>query len=138
LRKERGELALAAKILVVDDEPAIRELAQMILGDNGYSVVTAKDGTDALRKADEEMPDLIFLDVVMPGISGLEVCRILKSQAKTKSIPIVMFTVLGRNNDVKAAEAAQCDGYFLKPFTPESILAEAKRCLNASQPKPIK
>ncbi len=130
---------MAAKILVVDDEPAIRELAQMILGDNGYSVVTAKDGTDALRKTEEEMPDLIFLDVVMPGISGLEVCRILKSQANTRSIPIVMFTVLGRDYDVKAAEAAKCDGYFLKPFTPEGILAEAKRCLrNANQPKPIK
>lgn len=120
---------MADTILVVDDEPRIRELTQMILEDKGYRVITAENGVEALQKAERETPDLVLLDVVLPGISGVEVCRILKSQAKTRSIPLVMFTVLGRDVDQRLAEESGCDGYFLKPFTPEDLFSEVKKYL---------
>ncbi len=120
-------------ILVVDDEPGIRELTQMILENKGYHVITAENGVEALQKAERETPDLVLLDVVLPGISGVEVCRILKSQAKTRSIPLVMFTVLGRDVDQRLAEESGCDGYFLKPFTPEDLLDEVKKYLKKTK-----
>jgi two-component system alkaline phosphatase synthesis response regulator PhoP len=124
---------LADTILVVDDEPRIRELTQMILEDKGYRVITAENGVEALQKAERETPDLVLLDVVLPGISGVEVCRILKSQAKTRSIPLVMFTVLGRDVDQRLAEESGCDGYFLKPFTPEDLFSEVKKYLKKTK-----
>lgn len=127
MKEKEIEVELVKTILVADDEPRIRELAQMILEDNGYRVITAMNGTEAIRKVEEEMPDLVFLDVVMPGISGLETCKILKSQARTKSIPVIMFTVLGREEDRSLAEEAGCDGYFVKPFSLEDLIAEVKR-----------
>jgi len=132
-RVERGTLSLADTILVVDDEPRIRELTQMILEDKGYRVITAENGVEALLKAERETPDLVLLDVVLPGISGVEVCRILKSQAKTRSIPLVMFTVLGRDVDQRLAEESGCDGYFLKPFTPEDLSSEVKKYLKKTK-----
>ena len=117
------------KILVVDDEPTIRELAQLILQDEGYHVITAENGVEALQKVRDEMPDLVLLDMVMPGMSGPDVCRILKAEAKVNFIPIVMFTVLGRDTDMKLAKESGCDDYFLKPFTPEDLVAEVKKHL---------
>ena len=120
---------MAAKILVVDDEPSIRELAQLILENEGYNVITAASGVETIQKATVEMPDLVLLDVVMPGVSGLDTCRMLKGEARTRSIPVIMFTVLGRENDRKQAEEAGCDGYFVKPFSPDSLLEEVKKHL---------
>lgn len=121
------------KILVVDDEPNIRELAQIILQDEGYNVITADNGVDAIQKVKDEMPDLVLLDIVMPGMNGLEVCKILKTEAKTKFTPIVMFTVLGRDTDIKLAQESGCDGYFLKPFSPEKLIAEVRERLRESR-----
>jgi len=120
---------LRGKVLVVEDEPPIRELAQMILEDAGYQVITAASGLEAIEKAQEELPNLVLLDVVMPGISGFEACRVLKAQPKTSAIPVVMFTVLGRENDRKLAEESGCDGYLLKPFAPEDLLKEVEKYL---------
>ena len=120
-------------ILVVDDEPRIRELTQMILEDKGYRVITAENGLEAIQKTEKETPDLVLLDVILPGISGVEVCRVLKSQPKTRSIPLVMFTVLGRDVDQRLAEESGCDGYFLKPFTPEDLLVEVKKYLKKAK-----
>lgn len=123
---------MVERILVVDDEPRICELASMILEDAGYFVITAKNGLDAIRKAEEEVVDLVILDFVMPGISGLETCRIMKSQASTRSIPVVMFTVLDRQKDHELAKEAGCDGYLIKPFNPEELLKEVRRHLKKS------
>jgi len=116
-------------ILVVDDESTIRDLAQMILEDAGYRVVLAQNGKEALQKIQAEAPDLVLLDMVMPEMSGLEVCKRLKSDPKTKLIPVVMFTVLGRDTDVEKAKQGGCDSYFVKPFTPSYLVAEVKRHL---------
>jgi len=124
---------LVDTILVVDDEPRIRELTQMILEDKGYRVITAENGLEAIQKTEKETPDLVLLDVILPGISGVEVCRVLKSQPKTRSIPLVMFTVLGRDVDQRLAEESGCDGYFLKPFTPEDLLVEVKKYLKKAK-----
>ena len=99
------------------------DITGLILTDHGYSVIRANDGREALQKV-RDLPDLVLLDLVMPGLSGLEVCRILKSDPKTKSIPVVMFSVLGNENDRTSAKRAGCEGYFVKPFTPDELLAQ--------------
>ena len=121
------------KILVVDDERVTLKFTEQILESAGYEVVTANNGDEALVKAEEEAPDLILLDVVMPGKSGLEVCKILKSQTKTKFIPVVMFTILGRDIDKKMSLEHGADGFFTKPFSPEKLLREVKRHLDAAK-----
>jgi glycogen(starch) synthase len=132
---------LPDRILVIDDEPDILNLAQMILKDGGYDVLVASNGEEAIQRAEVEMPDLILLDVVMPGKSGLEVCKTLKTRLRTRLIPIVMFTVLGRDVDRENIIDAGADGHFMKPFTPEGLLSEVKRQLEkarASRPaKPV-
>ena len=117
----------------MDDEPDILNLTRMILTTPQYEVIAASNGDEGLRKADEEAPDLILLDLVMPGKSGLEVCKILKSQSKTKHIPIVMFTALGRDVDRSLAKEAGADAHFLKPFTAEALLTEVKHQLEAAR-----
>jgi len=124
------------KIMVVDDEFILRDLIRTILEEEGFSVTTASDGDEALLKADNELPDLILLDLMMPGKSGLEVCKILKSQAKTKHIPVVMSTVLGREVDRTLTKEAGADAHFMKPFTASALLTEVKRQLaGAREPK---
>ena len=120
---------MPGKILVVDDEKDMVDATKMILEMEGYEVVVAYDGDEALQKVDAEMPDLILLDQMMPGKSGIEVCKILKSQAKTKHIPVLIFTASGRNIDDLVVEA-QADGCFLKPFAPDDLLAEVRKRLD--------
>jgi CheY-like chemotaxis protein len=120
-------------ILVVDDEADTVSTAQMILEVEGYRVVNASTGEMALVRADLEVPDLILLDVVMPGKSGLEVCKILKDQPKTKHIPVVMFTALGREVDRKLTAEAGANGHFMKPFVPEALVAEVKKQLDQAR-----
>lgn len=121
------------RILVVDDEPDILNLAKTILLKGGYQVVVASDGDEALQKADAELPDLVLLDLVMPKKTGLETCRILKGQTKTRHIPVVMFTALGRDADRKLTSEAGADGHFTKPFTIESLLAEVKKHIDQAR-----
>jgi DNA-binding response OmpR family regulator len=115
--------------MVVDDELNIRNLAKMILEGEGYQVITASDGAEAIQKAEDEMPDLILLDVVMPEKSGLDACKFLKSNTKTKHITIVMCTVLGRDADKRLSNKVGADGHFIKPFKSEEILTVVKQHL---------
>jgi len=122
------------KILVADDELDIRNLVKIILEENGFQVSLAANGAEALQKAENELPDLIILDVVMPARTGWEVCKTLKSQEKTKHIPVIICSVLSMvlGDDVsrKHAEEYGCDGYLAKPFTPDGLLAEVKKHLD--------
>jgi DNA-binding response OmpR family regulator len=120
---------LADVILIADDEADIVSTTKMILEAEGYRVVTASTGEMALEKADSEMPDLILLDVVMPGKNGIEICKILKGNAKTKHIPVLIFTASGRDVEDLVAQAG-ADGYFPKLFNPEDLLAEVKKRLD--------
>ncbi len=104
------------RIMVVDDEPDIVNLVSKILQKAGYWVSSASTGDQALEAIETEAPDLILLDLVMPGKSGLEVCKILKSQPKTKDIPVIMFTALGRDVDRNLSSWAGADAHITKPF----------------------
>jgi len=121
---------LPDKILIVDDEPDILPLTKLILERNRFQVVSVSDGEEALRKTEAEMPDLILLDLVMPGKSGLEVCKILKGRPKTKHIPVVVLSALGRDVDRKLGAKARADGHFTKPFTPEGLTTEVRKHLD--------
>ena len=123
---------MADKILVVDDELDILNLTKEILEKNGFQVVTAVNGDEALLKAEAEMPGLILLDWMMPRKNGVEVCKILKSQVKTKHIPILLFSASAYNLDELAAEAG-ADGYLTKPFIYERLVAEVKKHLEMSR-----
>lgn len=121
------------KILVVDDEVDIVNLVKIILESEGYIVSTAFDGEEAIVRATSELPDLILLDIVMPRKTGLEVCRILKSQNKTKMIPILMFTVLGRDVDKRMSMEAGADGHITKPFEADELISNIKATIKKSR-----
>lgn len=126
-RIEEDKSILTAKILVIDDEPDILELTKRILEPEGYHVITALSAMDGLQKAEAETPDLILLDIRMPKKDGIETCRILKKQPKTKSIPVVMFTALIQMSEMNAAKEAGASHYLVKPFMPESLRSEVKK-----------
>jgi DNA-binding response OmpR family regulator len=121
------------KILVVDDEQMTRNLAKTFLEKHGFQVVVAKDGEQAIEIAQEEIPDLILLDVMLPTIDGFEVCKKLKEHATFKSTPILMFTAKGLSSDVERGEAAGADEYIVKPFSGKVLVAIIRKHLGISE-----
>lgn len=117
------------KILVVDDESHIVELVRFNLESNGYLVVEASDGKEALAKAKEESPDLILLDLMLPIIDGTEVCKMLKSDSSTNSIPIIMLTAKSDEMDKIIGLEIGADDYITKPFSLRELLARVKAVL---------
>ncbi len=118
-----------AKILVVDDEKDIIELVGFNLTRNGYEVTTVMTGEDALSRARSENPDLIILDLMLPGIDGLDVCRILRNEPKTAGTPIIMLTAKGEEADIVTGLELGADDYITKPFSPRILLARVKAVL---------
>ncbi len=114
-------------ILVVDDEPAICANLQALLETRGYKVVVASEGRGAVELARETKPDMILLDVKLPVLDGLEVCRILKEDKPTRKIPIVMLTALDTLGDVDKAVACGADDYLTKPLDTEKLLEALKK-----------
>ena len=110
------------RVLVVDDEEDILDLVKTVLVGNGYEVFTATTGEEGLVKAVKIKPDLIILDVVMPGISGLEVCRLLKSKPEFDKIPILVMSVLDREIDHEYVHKAGADDFLHKPFDIDELL----------------
>jgi DNA-binding response OmpR family regulator len=117
------------KILVIDDEESIRGVLVDSLEYEGYNVIEAIDSEEALRKARSLEPDLIILDLGIPTIGGLEVCRILRKDNKTKSIPIIMLTVRSREVDKVIGLEMGADDYITKPFQRRELLARIKAVL---------
>ncbi|MDP2898825.1 MAG: response regulator [bacterium] len=124
------------KILVVDDEEDILELVRYNLAKNGYKTVCAGTGENALKAAKLESPDLIILDLMLPGLDGLEVCRILKADSRTSAIPIVMLTAKGEEADVVAGLELGADDYVTKPFSPRILLARLRAVLRRKSLEP--
>ena len=118
-----------AKILVVDDEEDIRELVELNLSHEGFKVLLCETGEEALEKAGSELPDLIILDLMLPGIDGLEVCKKLKSNMKTENIPVVMLTAKGEESDVVTGLEVGADDYITKPFSGKVLVARVRRLL---------
>jgi len=110
------------RILVVDDEVYIVHILDFSLGMEGYEVITALDGEQALEKARAEQPDLIVLDVMMPKLDGYETCRILKADDATRNIPIILLSAKGRNADQKVGFDVGADDYITKPFSPRKLV----------------
>ena len=122
------------KVLVVDDEPDAVELIAFNLKGAGMEVITAADGAEALKKAAQQSPDLIVLDVMLPEVDGLEVCKVLRRDAKTSAVPILMLTAKAGEVDRVLGLELGADDYVTKPFSPRELVLRAKRLLRARQP----
>ena len=118
-----------AKILVVEDEPEIRILVKTILEKAGYSVVEAEDGEAALRLVNEEEPDLVLLDVMIPCIEGWEVCRRIRENEATRRIPIIMVTVRTTDEDIQRSVECGANAHINKPFDQKELLDTIKKLL---------
>jgi two-component system, OmpR family, alkaline phosphatase synthesis response regulator PhoP len=114
------------KILVIEDEKDIQELLQLYLKRDGYDVHIAKDGETGLRKASRERYDLVLLDLMLPQVDGLEVCRNLRSRPQTSDIPIIMITAKAEESDRIVGLEMGADDYITKPFSPREVLARVK------------
>ena len=117
------------KILAVDDDEDILELVSYNLAKNGYQVTAVPTGEEAIRKARAEAPDMILLDLMLPGADGLDVCRILKNDPRTSHIPILMLTAKGEEADIVAGLELGADDYMTKPFSPRILLARVRAVL---------
>lgn len=104
------------RILLIEDEPVIRELVRTMLGGGGVEVDCVREGTEGIRLARQKRYDLILLDIVLPGMDGISVCRILRSDPATSRVPIYMLTAKAKAADVDAAKRAGASGYIHKPF----------------------
>jgi len=118
------------KILVVDDEPEFLTLIGEQLRANGYEVFLAADGTEGLQKAQQEIPNLILLDVVMPNMNGVDMLATLKRKSETRGIPVVMLTAKGETDMILQMQKMGAVDYFIKPFKPEELLAYIKRYIS--------
>ena len=116
-------------VLVVDDERDILELVKYNLDKEGYQVTVVETGEDALAAARTRLPDVVVLDLMLPGVDGLEVCRRLKSDLKTRGIPIVMLTAKGGEADIVAGLELGASDYVTKPFSPRVLTARIKAVL---------
>ncbi len=116
-------------ILAVDDEPTILELVRYNLEREGYVVKTSSSGEEAIREADRIEPDCIILDLMLPGIDGLDVCRRLKQRERTRGIPVIMLTAKSEDSDVVTGLEVGADDYITKPFSPRVLTARVRAAL---------
>ena len=124
-------------ILIVEDEEDIAELLEYNLQRNGYDPVSVGSGEDGLNHAREFNPDLILLDLMLPGLSGLEVCRRLKQDPDTAGIPVIMLTAKGEEEDIIAGFEAGADDYITKPFRPKILIARVKAVRRRGASRPV-
>ena len=118
-----------ATILVVDDEPTIRLLVRAALEETGHRLLEAADGSTALDLARAERPDLILLDIVLPRLSGLEVCRRLKGDPATATTPVFLLTGFVQQAERQAAEEVGAEGFIAKPFSPAALVQQIEDTL---------
>jgi len=120
-------------ILIVDDQPDLRLLIRLTFSSTGYRVQEAADGEAALAACAEEVPDVVLLDVTLPGIDGYEVCRRLKADARTRGVFVVLMTAGHQETERVRASEAGADRYVAKPFSPAQLLELVQRQLEARQ-----
>jgi len=124
-----------AKILVVDDEKDIIELVRYNLEKEGFIVISATDGEKALELVLKKEPEMVILDLMLPGVDGLDVCRELKRNDQTSSIPIIMLTAKGEESDIVIGLELGADDYITKPFSPRVLVARVKAVLRRIKAK---
>ena len=118
-----------ATVLVADDDRDIRELVVFKLEQQGHRVLAVSDGPSALATASGEVVDVAVLDVMMPGMSGLDVCKVLKSRPATASLPVILLTAKAQEADIAAGLAGGADEYVTKPFSPRELAARVAAVL---------
>ncbi|MGH2768114.1 MAG: response regulator transcription factor [Candidatus Methylomirabilales bacterium] len=120
---------MTKKLLIADDEAGVRSLVRMTLESESLEILEASTGHEAIELARSESPDLILLDVMMPGLSGFDVCRALKGDRATAGIPVVILTARAQASDLEDGEAAGADDYFTKPFSPVALMRKVDEIL---------
>jgi len=120
------------KILIVDDEPYILNILDFSLDAEGYAVVQAADGEEAVALARDTSPDLVIMDVMMPRSDGFEACRRLKADPETAHIPVLLLTARNSSEDRRRGEEAGADGYITKPFSPQRLLDKVQQFLHVT------
>ena len=125
------------KIVVIDDEENILELVSYNMARNGYAVTCVTTGEDALKKVRAIRPDLVILDLMLPGMDGFEVCKILKNDSKTAHIPVIMLTAKGEEADVVTGLELGADDYIVKPFSPKVLIARVRAVLRRKAIEPV-
>ena len=128
-----SKVRVRSKILVVDDEPEAVELVEFNLKQAGFTVVTAADGADALNKARATSPNLVVLDLMLPEINGLEVCKMLRRDAATAGVPIIMLTAKAAEIDRVLGLELGADDYITKPFSPRELILRIQKLLQRGQ-----
>ena len=124
-------------VLLVEDEPAQREILRYNLGAEGYDVTMAENGDDALILMEEVMPDLVLLDWMLPGVSGIEICRRLKTRKKTKNIPVIMLSAKSEEVDRVRGLETGADDYVVKPFSVGELMARIRTQLRRTRPAAV-
>ncbi len=122
---------MAKKVLIIEDYPATAEMISNILKTEGIDVVTAADGPSGLAKAKSAKPDLILLDIMMPEMSGFEVCEKLKADSGTSSIPIIIVSVRAAEDSIKKGKELGASEYISKPFDPFKLIEVVKKYLGS-------
>jgi two-component system phosphate regulon response regulator PhoB len=125
----------AQRILIIEDEPDITEILKYNLEKNHYQVATAGTGEDGLTTARDTLPDLVLLDLMLPGIDGLEVCRKLREDPRTRDLLIIMLTAKGTEADVVVGLTLGADDYIVKPFSTSELMARIKAVLRRVEPR---
>ena len=120
------------KVLIADDEHNIRHILDFSLNAEGFDVIAVHNGEDAFTMAVTDAPDLIILDVMMPGQGGIETCRILKEDRRTADIPIILLTARSDRKDREEGLAAGADDYITKPFSPQKLVATVQGILGSA------
>lgn len=117
------------KVLVVEDEEDILKLISFNIAKEGYQVIEARSGEEGLNRAFEEEPDILLLDLMLPGLDGLEVCRRIKQDARTEKLPIIMVTAKGEEADIVTGLEMGADDYITKPFSPRVLTSRTRAVL---------
>jgi two-component system phosphate regulon response regulator PhoB len=129
----------AVKITIIEDEEDISHLLCYNLGNAGYSVSACESGEEGLAAVRADPPDLVLLDLMLPGIGGMDVCRMMKQDTATKDIPVIIISARGEENDIVAGLELGADDYLPKPFSPKILLARIRTVLRrVGQPLPDK
>jgi DNA-binding response OmpR family regulator len=123
-----------SKVLIADDDPDILDLVAFKLEQAGHQLVTAGDGITALAEARREPPDVVVLDVSMPGMSGLDICRELRADPATAAIPVILLTARAQEADVEAGFDIGADDYVTKPFSPRELVSRVAVVLGRVRP----
>jgi two-component system, cell cycle response regulator DivK len=125
---------MSKRILVIEDQEDNRQILRDLLTSADFVVIEAADGETGLAAAAEHRPDLILMDIQLPGLDGYEATRRIKADAVLRAIPVIAVTSYGLAGDADKAHAADCDGYISKPYSPRQLLAKVREYLSASAP----